>query len=469
MSHKSNLDPILRVKFCYSNLVLIFILFYFILITNNALLIACNSSFSTPTNKLEFMGDAGELALWKTIGEIKLSDGTEIPLNIGFSSIENYTSILGSGWTFALLDSRVVQIDDNKFSVYLPDGRILNLIRSNDDPNILLGTGFVGKIELDKFTCTSECGLTLKFEKGKLSSISDKSNVKYFLSRDSNDVIKFVSDGVELLKVTPQQNDSSEKIKGYDLISGDSKTQLKIGQRPIVINTSSRKLVEQVVPTLVEIKGNKIFYNFDFSVDSNSLNPTLSTEGYLLKWDSERKNLISENDWVCSTDKYMDVDCFKKVNSKGLIQRYGYNQIKTILQTTGQGPIVTEFYNADALRGKPRKVTHYSLDNTITNQWIYSYDESGKLVRENYQEPGINVHLSISNRNQKATDGRTGLILWEKKYDANNRLTYFRKHDKEYNLNYLDNNLVKLVKTVQGKTTFDLIVLNSDVESIFGK
>src|SRR5689334_19404920 len=100
----------------------------------------CGLKWRLPKDHFNGVNESGSVSYWEQVGELDLSDGLKIPLVIGFeSSRESVSPYLGHGWILALLDSNIVQTDENNFKMTLPDGYTLSFARERQAPSLLSG------------------------------------------------------------------------------------------------------------------------------------------------------------------------------------------------------------------------------------------------------------------------------------------------------------------------------------------
>ena len=99
-----------------------------------------------------------------------------------------------------LLESRIVQMDENSFKMERPDGWFRVLTRESKAPKILSNGDWKAEINGETITAWAECGSKLVFQRGRIVSMQLKDR-KFDYIYDGNKVSEIREGAVPLLRV----------------------------------------------------------------------------------------------------------------------------------------------------------------------------------------------------------------------------------------------------------------------------
>lgn len=378
-----------------------------------AVVVICVASVSTakscgdfrkPETHFDGVNEYGFVSYWDQLGEIKLSDGTVLPLIIGFRS--DWETLapsphLGSGWLFGLLDAHFVQRSENAFDMISIDGYTVPFGRDPKTPSILNGAqGWKAEIKGDVITVWAECGWKLQFTKGKISSITTPKNSVVQIRRDENGLVRNVIDGTEVLLKLSQYSGNSLTFSLKD----DRIIQIKLTEKPFIESINgvnvigSRKLAIGAI-----VKPDYSSLNFDYT-PSETLEPRLSIVNKknlprLFTWDPNTRTIISDGDWkyeITTSNTIGHNAKIARANNAGQQELWHYDQLKgnEVISHADGSQESRFFFNTGLLAGKLRRkvVKDKEGETTISP----SYSEKGDLLRTTaYRKFSIHRENSI--------------------------------------------------------------------------
>jgi hypothetical protein len=230
--------------------------------------------FQMPSNHFEGVSSQGYVSIWKQLDKLDLGD-TSLTILL---AAQTYRSIpsgeLGSGWIMPLIDSGIVQRDEDTFDMITPDGTMDFFSRDGTEPNILHGSsGWTAEIQGSDIIVHSKCGSGWKmvFRQGKLDTLS-KGTHELRIQRDPmNRPIGITENGISRLALTRDDKTglmSSLELNGKKYLFG-------YDGKPRVENVGGQNLVGGVEPSLHQITypqemgGKK--ETFDFAVSEKML------------------------------------------------------------------------------------------------------------------------------------------------------------------------------------------------------
>lgn len=363
-----------------------------------AVVVICVASVSTakscgdfrkPETHFDGVNEYGFVSYWDQLGEIKLSDGTVLPLIIGFrSDWETLTPSphLGSGWLFGLLDSYFVQRSENAFDMISIDGYTVPFGRDPKAPSILNGAqGWKAEIKGDVVTVWAECGWKLQFTKGKISGITTPKNSVVQIRRDQTGLVNDIVEGTNILLKLHRDSATNLTVSLRD----DKIIRLRLTEKPFiesvngvnVIGARNLAIGNVVKPDLSAI-------SFDYSL-SETLEPrmTVVNEGNLPRlftWNPSTRIISSDGKWkyditTSNTPGYNAK--IARTNNAGQQELWHYDQLKgseAISHASGSQE-TRFFFSTGLLAGKLRKKVVKESDSEITIS--PSYSEKGDLLR----------------------------------------------------------------------------------------
>jgi hypothetical protein len=381
-----------------------------LLVLANCPAFACGISWLLPKSHFEGVDAQGYLMHSEKIGEIKLDDGLVLPVITLFETdFKSSSQYLGMNWMLPILESKVVQTDENTFQMWQPDGLYRKFKRDKKNPNILNnGSGWRGQIDGDKITLWAECGTRIEFVKGKITALQIK-NHKLSYSYLGNLVSEIKEGRNVLLKVNTDDND--EHVTGLTLANG-KKISWELGQKPRIQVIKEQKLIGGIDKALVKLRTEDgLERQYGYGTD-DKLNPTFTRNQITATWNPVSGFIVKDADWkydITANTKSGANAAIGRVNEKGQREYWFYDKSRgseTIVETDGTKSVST-WFPSGKLFGKIRSVKKEKAGKIIYEKTV-SYNENGNLIR-------------------KLDQG----VLWEYQY-RNLELIAYRKNTEEW-------------------------------------
>src|SRR5690606_36257129 len=113
------------------------------------------------------------VSYWEQIGDLEFGQGLTVPLIINFNSNRASSSpYLGAGWLLPLFEASFLETELGRFTLLQPDGAKRAFSRSSALNGVLRGSGnWLAQVQGDEITAWADCGWSLTFNKGRISSI----------------------------------------------------------------------------------------------------------------------------------------------------------------------------------------------------------------------------------------------------------------------------------------------------------
>lgn len=339
-------------------------------------------------SKCHFDGvdNQGNVVLIQKLGELELLKGRRLPFYAVFKSESgNRSPYAGYGWNVPLLESKIVQVDENRFRVFQPDGFQRRFRRDKKNANILRSrTGWTAKIVGDTITAWCQCssnGSKMVFNKGRLISI--EVNEEKFDYVYEGDRVAAIREGNQtIFKV--EKYPPTRCITGLTLLNGQM-IGLERVKRPLVQVINHQALTNVTVESLSKIiMTNGTIKTFEYGLDQK-LNPTLKLNDREIVWDAATWKIIRdgectygimsgvkpwENAAIARTNAHNQTEFWYKNDTKGEEIAEGVDGIKKIKTR----------FTSGKLRGKIRKEVEIK-DGAKKILGEYSYNEKGFLIR----------------------------------------------------------------------------------------
>jgi len=385
----------------------------------------CGLDWTLPLAHFAGVEESGYVSYWETIGEIGFGSKEALPVHIGFnSSREASSSVLGKGWTVALLESHVEPIDENALRVIMPDGWTFLFLRNGNTQTWRGNAGWLGETNDSVFTITAPCGWKIKYDGGKIQEIDGAriGTLTYFYNGGVPTEIDHDGHAVLQVERDPASGTASA------LIIGGQRVALALAQRPHVISLGGQNLLNGLDPSLSSLQwpdGKKETFAFG---TVKSLNPSLtitdSQQNHrTLVWDAALRQIKSDNQWTYS---------LKTVNDHLRITRTSpQNQTEIFEQDDAAGMTaekdadgaerVTYRFASGPLAGFVRKIEQVADNGTRQPLYSASYYPSGQLLREIFYPDKVKYY-SESRQLLKETIG--GHVIYEQDLDAQGRVTH---------------------------------------------
>ncbi len=349
--------------------------------------------FRKPETHFDGVNEYGFVSYWDQLGEIKLADGSVLPLIMGFRSDWETLSPsphLGSGWLLGLLDAHFVQRSENAFDMISIDGYTVPFGRDPKNSSILNGAqGWKAEIKGDVVTAWAECGWKLQFTKGKISAITTPKNSAIEIRRDRTGLVTNVVEGTKVILKT--STDSKGRINGLSLGNGDEFL-FNLAERPKIQRINDINVIgsKEYSISSIQMPNNK---RKDYDYTPNSLlQPRITVsdseiETRSLTWDPTSRLIIGDGVWtytIVPADNPGHNAAISRTNLEGVKQSWFYDLSKGE-EVSSTGKIVTtkRHFTSGLLAGKLRDIT--VLDNntgTLTKLHSTSYNEAGEVIRE---------------------------------------------------------------------------------------
>jgi hypothetical protein len=342
---------------------------------------ACGLDWSEPVSHFENVDFQGNIHIVRKLGEVE-----KLPIYLIFNSSYGTSPYAGSGFEIPFLESRMWQVDENRFRMKSPDGWLW-IFQRTKVPNVLDGNaGWKGLIKDDTITVWAPCGDKIAFKNGKIVSMQLK-NEKFDYAYKGNRVESIQMNGRPILEI--KSDDKTGDVTGINLpITRKLIGLQQTGSRPKIESVRGICVVNRVDKTLSEVTkpdGSKDSYVF--GVDSQ-MQPTLKLDGNEeIVWNSVTKKVIRDGEWIYRVTPSIDnfANAFiGRTNAQKQSENWFYDSAhgrQTVQETDGTTKTETWFVSGGVLNGKKRAAEIFR-DNHIIKQISYSYDEAGNLIRE---------------------------------------------------------------------------------------
>jgi len=390
------------------------------------IVVACGVDWIVPANHFDGVNEWGKLSYWRQIGKINLGDNLEIPIIIGFSPARGNSHYLGQGWLLSLLESNIVQVDENKFLLTQPDGVSRQFWRRKPNDNILKGQGdWMGEIKDSLITVWAKCGWKLTFNKGKITSIATPKNRSINFVYTNGRVSEIKEQDSTILRV--ESDLTSGKVNGISY--GTNRIGIELGDKPKVEMIQGLNVIagnEQSLHKLTLSDGTQAVY--DFGVDAK-LQPTLKISGDTsreLVWNSATGQALQDGEWTyhiqTSEDPHKNAK-IQRANKKSQTESWFYDRSKgeELSKNLNGTTIAKSYFTAGLLAGKLRAIREIN-DGKSKVVESYSYDENGNVLRH-YKTPDL-YEFTYNACGVQDAYIKNGTVIWQKKCDKRGRLTY---------------------------------------------
>ena len=350
-------------------------------------LTACGD-FRMPSNHFEGVSSQGYVSIWKQLDTLDLGDAS-VPILLGTQTYRTIPSgELGAGWIMPLLDSGIVQRDENTFDMITPDGTMDFFSRDGADPNILHGSGgWTGEIQGSDITVYSKCGSGWKmvFRQGKLDILS-KGTHALKIQRDQLSRPTGISEnGISRLALNRDEKTglvSALEMNGKKYLFGYE-------GKPRIENVGGQNLVGGVEPSLHQISYPDVKEEtYDFAVTEKML-PNLKITDVqgkerMIFWGLDGR-MLQDGEWSYK------ITPSKMAGANAAIERINQqNQKEYWFRDEGSGTDTTidlngakkicYYFTSGYLAGSLKKIVE--LNNGIKKIIRkIDYDETGRAIR----------------------------------------------------------------------------------------
>lgn len=332
------------------------------------------------------MDNQGNVFLIQKLGEMESVKGCRLPFYAVFKSESgNRSPYAGYGWSVPLLESKIVQVDENRFCVFQPDGFQRMFGRDKKDANILRSSKvWTANIQGDTITAWCRCssnGSKLVFKKGRLISMDVKEGkFDYVYERDR--VAEIREGDRTVLKV--EKKPLTDDVIGLTLLNGQ-KIGLERDKRLLMQVINNRKLNGGMVESLSKvILPDETIRIFDYRVDEN-FNPMLTHNDRQIVWDAAAGKVIRDGEWIYSITtgpRPGENAAIARTNAQNQTEFWHKNYAKGEEITEGSDGVrkIVTWFTSGKLRGRKRKEVEIK-DGVKKTLCEYSYNEKGFLIR----------------------------------------------------------------------------------------
>lgn len=341
----------------------------------------CGITWLEPRSHFEGVDSQGTVSIVKVLGNIQGGEGKEFPIFAIFNAKDQVSSpYLGFKWKLPLLESKIVQIDENTFRLDQPDGWYRFFWRDRKDPNVLNGQGdWKAVIQGNTVTAWADCGTKLVFNSGRISSmqIKDRQFTYTYLNQKVSEVRES-----DRPVVTVISDPRSGEVEGLRL--QDQTIEFTRGQVPRVQTIDNMNVVAGMESAVSGISTASEKLNFEYGVDS-IINPTIQINDRLITWKAKTGEIVSDGDMLYKIQQgsgKSDNAFIARTNLQGKSESWFYDSGKgrETIEKNGKTTI-RSWYTSGKLHGKSRRVIEVEggkqrvLEETI-------YDEEGRILRE---------------------------------------------------------------------------------------
>ena len=352
----------------------------------------CGIGWTEPKSHFEGVDYQGHVMQVEKLGDLDAGKGLFLPIFAVFTSHSgNNSPYAGHGWTVPLLESRMLQVDENGFKLDQPDGWFRMFGRDKNNPTILNGQGgWKAEIRGDTITAWADCGSKLVFNKGRLVSMQLKER-KFDFLYEGNRVSEIREGNLPVLRV--EKEAITGEVTGFRL-ADNRQIGLERSQRPRVQVINNQNLVggmDQGLSKITQADGS--VRTIEYGVD-DKLNPTMKLGDRLIVWNPASKKIVKDGDWTYDIKPGagpFDNAAIGRRNAKNQSEFWHRDGAKgeEIVQGIDGIKSVTTWFTSGYLAGAIRKKEEISR-GAGRLVFLASYDESGKLIRETMSNGDIN-------------------------------------------------------------------------------
>ena len=388
--------------------------------------ISAEPDFSQPKPYLGFSNPQGQIVLWTELEPIVLSDGTLLPLRLRFSGEETTgVSLFGQFWWCPVAECTLVARDEKFFTMTTFGGRTVFLKKDKDGGMASRDGRYIGRVVSPSETHVEGEGWTYRFVRGRLMG-AKKAGVDLEWKYDGSKLVSISErTGTAVLTLEYIVNEPLPVA----IATGKTRYALKSQQVPVVSPVPGSPLVAGFAPTLLDLSG--AFHSEVFPI-------TLETDGtYVMShernegsarrfvWDAASGLLISDGKWTYQVAaKEGHAPIVSRTNAAGQLESYFYDTRKGISEhLQPDGTVVKRIYfiNAGPAWHKIRKLTISKDDKELeSRQW--SYDESGRLIRETIGQ--LERYWTFHENGKLESEGEivSGRVKFSNLYDSEGRV-----------------------------------------------
>jgi YD repeat-containing protein len=358
--------------------------FFFSTLILPSMALGCGIGWTEPKSHFDGVDYQGHVMQVEKLGDLDAGRGLSLPIFAVFTSHSgNNSPYAGHGWSVPLLESRMLQVDENGFKLDQPDGWFRMFGRDKDNPNILNGQGgWKAEIRGDTITAWADCGSKLVFNKGRLVAMQLKDR-KFDVLYEGNRVSEIREGAMPILQV--EKKAITGEVTGFRL-ADNRQIALELSQRPRVQVINNQNLVGGMDQSLSKItKADGTVRSIEYAVD-DKLNPTMKLGDHLIVWNPDSKTIIKDGIWTYDIKPGagpFDNAAIGRKNSNNQSEFWHRDGAKgeEIVQGIDGVKNVTSWFTSGKLAGKIRKVEEFRGNSSNVLRQL-SYNEEGRLVRE---------------------------------------------------------------------------------------
>ncbi len=386
-----------------------------LLFTSSALACGIGWRFSR-FGHFDGVNNYGYVEFLEPLGDLILGDGSKIALHAMFNSKWDRPSpYLGYGWSLPLLESRMVQSDENTFNFFMPNGEERTFVRNKTVPTVLESHGgWKAEIKGDMILVESDCGTRISLSRGRVISIAMKEGRLDYVW-DGDQVSEIREGGRTLMKV---ERDGSGAVVGIQLAER-GRIAIGMGKRPRIDALADRFVVGAVESSLTEIRradGSVVSFSHEADKD---LVPGIKMGNRLITWNPVDRLVRQDAGWQYRIVPDTNPSNYARIERKWGTTGYEYwhddiaRGVRTEVSEDGVKLVRTHFVSGP-LAGKLRSLVK-TKDGKETVIERYAYDDKKRVVREVREGVGTRKFAHDDKAGtETAIDESTGGALWVK-------------------------------------------------------
>jgi hypothetical protein len=391
---------------------------------------ACGLDWSEPVSHFPNVDYQGNVHIVRKLGEVE-----KLPIYLIFNSSYGISPYVGSGFEIPFLESRMWQVDENRFQMKSPSGWLW-IFQRTKWPNVLEGNaGWKGLIKDDTITLWAPCGDKIVFKNGKIVSMQLK-NEKFDYAYKGNQVESIQMNGRTILEV--KSDDKTGNVTGISLPNTRELIGLQqTGSRPRIELDGEGRIVSRLDKTLSEVtKSDGSKERFEFGVDAQR-NPTMQLNNTTVVWNSATKKVTREGGWdyrINPAANLFEKAYVERQNEKGKVELWHYNGAKgeEVVQGLDGVKKVRRWFTTGILMGQTKEVS-LSRRNGEKASRKNIFDELGRIARISFEEGRNKITTSFIW--SKEAEGaavkvvRNDCVIALESYDIRNRVITHRSVD----------------------------------------
>jgi YD repeat-containing protein len=363
------------------------------LLSSLSILLLCGTSGraqnviqSLPGSYFDVIDSAGHVNYWKTLAVLRIDADSEIPIVYGFNSSSDFVSPhFGAGWRVPLLESKMLLVDNNVFSMQTLDGRAVKLTRDAKNRSLLTGCQLTGAIDGNWISVALASNWKFSYFKGVLRKITSPSGASVELKYDADRRVESIrSADREILRCTPTAGPVGlDQIKVNGVVN-----QATMTRRPLIQVINGIRVVRQLVPALSSVVAAGTEFGSEYAYDvSGRMNPTLTLvhdSGRVVEWDAQHRRILKDG----KSDVALVVPGAKE-SMLAITRTVGGKALDALRVDIAKGTLEVDtqdgecrkyqYHTSGALEGAVRRVSIIRGGRTETSS--FSYDETAKLIR----------------------------------------------------------------------------------------